>query len=164
MMILHQAHTNGGNMQQPLFFGLLCGCGINNNGGYDMKKIIVLIVALVFVACDPLFHDDFIIVNNCNDDINVSVIYRKGDKQSFIINPHSECTFFYDEWIGGGVSKVEKIDYIFKEIVITKDSTVSIINYVDYRLWRKENLESSRRNAYYTKVRYYLTVNPEDFE
>ena len=128
-----------------------------------MKLITVMLMILAFTSCDPLFHDDFIIINNCNEDINVSVTYQAGDKQNFIVSSLSEYTFHDNEW-SGGVSQVEKIDYIFQTIDITKDSIASKINYVNYRLWRKENVESSRQFTYYTKVKYYLTINPKDFE
>jgi len=128
-----------------------------------MKKTLIVIILFIFVSCDPLFHDDFIIVNNCNDDINVSVVHEKGNEQTFTVKALSEYLFFEDEWVGGA-SKVEKINYIFQEIVITKDSTISKINYVDYHLWNKEDVKSSKKFAYYTNVKYYLPINPEDFE
>ena len=103
------------------------------------------------------------IVNNCNDDINASVILQKGDELNFIVIAQSEYVFFYDEWVGG-TSHKEKIDYIFKEIAIKRDTIISRINYVDSRLWKKENVESSRKYKYYTNVNYYLTVTPKDFE
>lgn len=118
---------------------------------------------MFFISCDPTFHDDFIIVNNCNEDINVSVIYKKGNEQNFIVKSQSEYTFYYSEWVGGA-SNEEDIDCIFQEITITKDSVVSKANYADYHLWKKENVEDSKRAMYYTNVKYYLIITPKDFE
>jgi len=120
-------------------------------------------ITLTLASCDPLFHDDFIIVNNCNEDINVSVICTEGNEQNFMVPAQSEYAFYTDEWVGG-VSELKKINYIFKEITVTKDSMISKINYVDYTLWQQEPVESSRRIFYYTDVKYFLPVNPEDFE
>ena len=128
-----------------------------------MNKITILLVGLFIVSCDPLFHDDFIIVNNCDDDVNISVIHQNGDEQLFDVRSHSEIIFFSDEWVGGK-SNSEKINIIFKIITVTKDNIVSKINYVDSSLWRKENVEDSRRNKYYINVKYYLTIYPEDFK
>jgi hypothetical protein len=115
------------------------------------------------MSCDPQFHDDFIIVNKCNEDINVSIFYQNGNEQNFIVKSQSEYTFYYSEWVGG-VSNEEDIDYIFREITITNDSVVSKANYADYHLWKKENVEDSKRAMYYTNVKYYLIITPKDFE
>jgi hypothetical protein len=128
-----------------------------------MRRIIFILIALFFISCDPTFHDDFIIVNKCNEDINVSIFYQNGNEQNFIVKSQSEYTFYYSERVGG-VSKEEKIGYIFQEITLTKDSVVSKANYADYHLWKKENVEDSKRAMYYTNVKYYLIITPKDFE
>jgi hypothetical protein len=130
-----------------------------------MKKIttLIVLVSLTLVSCDPLFHDDFIIVNNCREEMQVSITYHDTKKQNFIVNPLSEFLFHSEEWVGG-VSKIESIDYLFTTIIVKKGEAISNKDYVSHTLWTKENVPSSRRNQYYTNVKYYLIINPEDFE
>jgi len=127
------------------------------------KNIILLITLFFFVSCDPLFHDDFIIVNNCDKDISVSIVFSNSETQNFVVEYQTEYLFHNEEWVGGK-SQIEKIDRLFKTITIKKGEIISNINYANHQLWKKENVESSRKNQYYTNVRYYLIVNPEDFE
>ena len=129
-----------------------------------MKKIVKMaLIALILTSCDPLFHDDFIIMNNCDEYINVTIIFANKDEKSFKIKPRTEVLIFSEEWVGGK-SSPEKIDYIFKEITVSCNDNTSKINYVDHKLWKKEDIKSSKRFAYYTDVKYYLYVNLEDFE
>ena len=127
------------------------------------RNIILFITTLITVACDPLFHDDFIIKNNCDKTIDVHIVFYSNNDTVFQVEPFSEYLFYYDEWVGGH-SDIEKVNRIFKKINVTKNGVVSKINYVDYNLWLQKNVESSRHNFYYTNVKYYLTINPEDFE
>jgi hypothetical protein len=129
-----------------------------------MRKYLLFITALfVFASCDPLFHDDFIISNKCNEKIKVSITYYTGIDTTFEIQPESECLFYSDEGVRG-VSRIEKIDNLFEDIVIQKGDAVSAIDYTKHDAWEKENVESSRRNRYYTDVKYYLYITPDDFK
>ena len=129
-----------------------------------MKRNIILFIILFFiVACDPLFHDDFIIVNNCSQNIDVSIIFYSGNNQNFVIPPQTEYLIHFEEWVGGA-SRIETIDRIFKTIIVKKENSVSNVNYANYHFWEKKNVENSRRAKYYTDVKYYLTINPKDFE
>jgi hypothetical protein len=132
-----------------------------------MKNIIFIIASVGLVSScifvDPQFHDDFIIQNNCNENITVAINIYNGDNLNFDVSPISEYVFYDDEWVGG-ISHVEKINQIFSEIIITKNGISSKINYANYKLWRKENVQNSHRANYYTDVKYYLEINQEDFE
>ena len=129
-----------------------------------MRKYFLLIIAfLVFMSCDPLFHDDFIIPNKCSEKIKVSIKYYAGNDTTFEIQPESECLFYSEEWVGGA-SRIEKIDYLFEDIVVQKGDAVSVVDYTKHDVWEKENVESSRRHRYYTDVKYYLYITPDDFE
>ena len=129
-----------------------------------MKRIALLtLVVLTCISCTPLFHDDFIIENKCEEDINVSVFFEVGREQSFIVKAGSENTFFVDEWIGEE-SNPEKITDFFKEIRIMKEEVVSIINYAEYKIWKKEVLPDSKKYGKYTNVKYRLIITDADFE
>ena len=61
-----------------------------------MKKlniILLLFGAMMFMGCDPLFHDDFIILNKCSQNIDVSITYRSGDVKDFTVSPQTEYLF-----------------------------------------------------------------------
>ena len=62
------------------------------------------------------------------------------------------------------MSKIESIDHLFSSIIVKKEDSVLSINYADHRFWEKRNVKESRRAAYYTDVKYYLTINDEKFE
>lgn len=128
-----------------------------------MKKFFLFFFTLiVFISCDPEFHDYYIISNKCNEKIEVDVTFSSGSNKYFEIQPNSESLFHTEEWIGGK-SNIEIIDSIFENIVIKKGDSISPLNYANHTLWEKVNIESSRRNRYYTEVEYYLYVNPDDF-
>jgi predicted double-glycine peptidase len=128
-----------------------------------MKKTLILIFYIVCTSCDPLFHDEFIVVNNCDSDIHVTVLFKNGNEQQFDVEVDSEYLFFTDEWVGG-ISYPMKINNIFEKIIVMKGDTISNRDYGDYNLWEKENVDSSKRACYYTFVKYYLYVNMKDFE
>ncbi|MDR3046791.1 MAG: hypothetical protein LBU51_04135 [Bacteroidales bacterium] len=67
-----------------------------------IKKSIILLIAVFFASCEPLFHDDFIIANNCDEDIYVSVTFYNGQDTIFVVNSYQEYPFYYSEWVGGG--------------------------------------------------------------
>ena len=115
------------------------------------------------MACDPLFHDDFIVENKCSQNIDVSVTFHSGNIQNFVVSPKTEYLFHSKEWVGG-TSRIENIDYLFSSIIVKKEDSVSSVNYADHHFWEKRNVKESKRSAYYTDVKYYLTVDSEYFE
>jgi hypothetical protein len=147
-------------------FGPLCGCGINNQNKILMKikyLFYTIISMLLFSSCDPLFHDDFIIVNNCNEAINVTWKAHSGNSHSFVVLPSNDTIFLYSEWIGGH-SNIEYIDNAFEYITVEKNGHISTIDFTNHTMWYQENVESSKHFAYYTHVKYYLIIKPEYFE
>ncbi|MDR0828846.1 MAG: hypothetical protein LBN95_01880 [Prevotellaceae bacterium] len=130
-----------------------------------MKTKILFIIELILIlcSCDPLFHDDFIIVNECNDNITVEIEDYNQNRDTFNLYANQDTIFYFNEW-AGGYSQIEYISKLFSSIRIKKNNIYSQINYNNYQLWVKENIESSKHNAYYTRVRYYLYIKPEDFE
>ena len=125
-----------------------------------MKRNILLLITLTFLAsCDPLFTDRFFISNSCKEKIDVNVTLYNDSIEAFEIVPGSEYLFYIDEWVGG-VSEIEKIDFLFKNVTITKGDSVSQKNYANHSYWKKINVESSHRLRYYTEVKYYLYIKP----
>jgi hypothetical protein len=60
-----------------------------------MKKTFILIFYIVCTSCEPLLHDEFIIVNNCSSDIHVTILLKNGSKQQFDVGVDSEYLFLY---------------------------------------------------------------------
>ena len=119
-----------------------------------MRKIITTFILSIFLAsCDTLYFDDFIVRNNCNDDISVSIIFWNNCDTFFAVKPYNEYYFYSED----GLSKrsANDIKMVCKTIIITKKDTISKVNYNDK--WQMRSISE-------TKSEFFFIVNSEDFE
>jgi hypothetical protein len=123
-----------------------------------MKKILIYIVfVFIILSCDTIGYDKFLVINNCNDEIAVSVIRfnYESDTINFIIKTKNEHLFHQSEGVPAKVSNIIELE--FKQITIIKNGKVSQVNYIDKTKWKYVDVDD-------THSEWYLTVNPEDFE
>jgi hypothetical protein len=135
------------------YCGLLCGSGINDYKNIDMKKILIFV--LFIVSCDTIGYNNYKLVNNCNEDITVSVILFDDKTINFNIKAKSEYFFYQSEGISH--TNIRIVELAFKQIVITKNGNISQKNYIDKEKWRYIDIDDTHRE-------WSLSVNPEDFE
>jgi hypothetical protein len=121
-----------------------------------MRNILLFVVSMSLISCDPTMHDDFILVNNCNENITISVIFYDNRTLDSLVKPKDKYTLFSDEWVGVKTSP-KIIKSTFKTILVTKDNVLSEIDYINPDRWEFET-----KGKYYSI--WFLTINPEDFE
>jgi hypothetical protein len=94
------------------------------------KKIIFFALMVFIMSCDKVGYNNFTIVNNCNDEIAVSVIFFNDSIMEFVVMAKTEYLFHES---GGGIPAKSStlVEHAFKQIVITKNGKVSQKNYVD---------------------------------
>ena len=121
-----------------------------------IKKIIVLIFALIFVSCDKLIDDDFIIMNNCSDEISVKVIVFTDKSYIFNVAANADTLFL----TMGGIPRPktsEMIKTAFKHIEIIKNGVSGKKNYINQGIWTYNKITEEH-------YKWYLIINTEDFE
>jgi hypothetical protein len=121
-----------------------------------MKNIIKLFsVLLLLLSCDKEVYYDFIVENNCDKSIIVTLIDYKNTvtTKTVIIN---EQLIVYSS-IGLNKLTDEKIESVFNSIIVTKDNDTAIRNYLDRNQW--QFVEESD-----TKANCYLIVDSTDFK
>jgi hypothetical protein len=120
-----------------------------------LLKIIGFVLMLLFISCDHETQYDFFITNKCKGKVNIFI--KDRDDQELNIEIEAEAKKLV--YTGEGLVKIfdSYIEKLFKEIIITKGSDTSKINYINKDLW---NMQVSSK--YHADV--YLTVTEEDFE
>jgi hypothetical protein len=122
-----------------------------------MKKIILLLISILFISCDPLLIADFFVINNCNEDLSVSIVFwDRWNKQdtTMIVKPYDKYLFYTCEGVGGKLLLSNTKD-IFKNISVTKNDTLSKIDYSEK--WQEKDISK-------TQQEFFFVVNNEDFE
>ncbi|MBP5589330.1 MAG: hypothetical protein J6X26_02210 [Bacteroidales bacterium] len=134
-----------------------------------MKKVCFIIISLMLlVSCkeDTYDHDYnyfFVVSNDCDEQIDVSVTYPSDVIQSFQISPGSKQTFHYEACIEP--SNIEKIDQMFKIIEVRKGDVFSKKDYTNHEYWEKVEIKEGIDNYWnrWIRVDYYLHIRSEDF-
>ncbi|MBP5589184.1 MAG: hypothetical protein J6X26_01465 [Bacteroidales bacterium] len=129
-----------------------------------MKKVYFIIISLLLlVSCvdtyDHDYNDFFVVSNDCDEQIDVSVTYPSDVIQSFQISPGSKQTFHYEACIEP--SNIEKIDQMFKKIEVRKGDAFSLKDYTNHEYWEK--VEVKPGSDPWIRVDYYLHIRSEDF-
>ena len=120
-----------------------------------MKKILIFLMAILFVSCDPLAYYDYFITNNCTENIVVIYKTKNNPKATFQISPNITQLIHSDEAILP--LRDRTIEYFLEEIIVVKGNDASKVNYVNKNLW--DFRITSKNNA-----ECYLTVIDNDFE
>ena len=134
-----------------------------------MKKVYFIVISLMLlVSCvdtyDHDYNDFFVVSNDCDEQIDVSVTYPSDIIQSFQILPGSKQTFHYEACIEP--SNIEKIDQLFEKIEVRKGDVFSKKDYTNHEYWEKVEIKEGSDIHYWghwIRVDYYLHVRPEDF-
>ena len=124
-----------------------------------------MIVLFTYLSCDPPRYYDYFIVNNCNEMIEVKIeacslncgtkYAQKYEILNIKIDPHTTQLVLSDDYFKPLSDYM--VEYFFENIIITKGSDTSKVNYVDKGLW-----DFKKTSKYHAES--YLTVNPVDFE
>jgi len=134
-----------------------------------MKKtrilLILTVLSLTILSCDPPAYYDYFIINKCNENIDVKIKactlncntnYSKIVELDLQINPNTTQLIYSDDRTILPLD-ARMIDYFFEEIIITKGNDISKINYIDKDLWDFNPISKDHANS-------YLTITPKDFE
>jgi hypothetical protein len=129
-----------------------------------MKKVFLKIVflTLTFLSCDPPRYYDYYVTNNCNKNIEVTVIghrFHNGYHNNTLITQIAPNT---TQLVCSGedyqpLNIVYAIHVVLENIVITNGNVTSKINYIDKDLWDFNKTSKDHANS-------YLTITPKDFE
>ena len=150
------------NLCFHLFSIHLCGCGVESikMEDKDMKKYLIIIIILLFTACEKVMNYDYYIINSCNEEISVYFEINSNrpsykGPNSIFISSHENKLIYY----GTGINKLQdrSVEYFFTKITIYKGDKISKLNYINKDMWKFELTSKSHANS-------YLTINPEDFE
>ena len=120
-----------------------------------MKKILILfLISLSLVSCDKIIYNDYVVINNCNEAITVSIILFNDTSINLSIETNSDSLFYSDEALSQTDNIVESA---FKQISISKQGQISHKNYINKQSWQYKDIDDIHRT-------WYLTVTPQDFE
>jgi hypothetical protein len=129
---------------------LLCGVGIVNEYVCDMKKILILLMLiLITVSCDTISYDYFIVVNNCNEEITISVTLFNDKPLNFTVVEQNEYSFYDSEGIPAKESNI--VSLAFKQITVTKNGVVSQKNYMDKTKWIYVDVDETHSKVLFTR-------------
>ena len=125
-----------------------------------MKKYFIIIIILLFTACEKVMNYDYYIINNCNEEISVYIEINsnrpsyKGSNITFIL-PHEKKLIYH----GTSINRLQDrlVEYFFTKITIYKGDKVSKLNYIDKDMWEFKPTSENHANS-------YLTIYPENFE
>jgi hypothetical protein len=149
-----------------VFYGLLCGCGMNNKNFYYMKiTILICLLLLSLFACDRETTYNYYIKNQCDTSITVHFethhrLYLNNDNSELATSP-IDVEADMEKYIGTthGLGKVfnDFVELNFSTIKIYKGNKESNINYINKNIWQFAPLSKTFANV-------YLIVNPGNFE
>ncbi|MBI4648814.1 MAG: hypothetical protein HY738_20045 [Bacteroidia bacterium] len=116
-----------------------------------MKKSIYYYLGILFFfqACDRDIEYDYIIRNNCQNNIVVKFINYRDSNFIKTIDSNSESLIHVSNIVGSRVY-TDRIHNEFKDFDIQIDSTLSKFNYINVELWIYN--EISKTHAEYTLV------------
>ena len=121
-----------------------------------MKKVLFVNILLLFCTCDKLIDDDFIIINNCSDEISITIVDILDRYNIFNVAPKTDTLFLE----AGGIPRPQTSEMIkktFKHIDIIKNGISGEKDYLNQRNWMYDRIS----DEYY---KWYLIINSEDFE
>ena len=121
-----------------------------------MRKFIVIGILFIFCACEKNMVDDFIIVNDCSEEILVTITNFSDKTENIKIAPKTDSLVLD---VGGvmGPRNSDMIKSNFKRIDVTKNGISSKKDYLNKSHWTCD-IVNNRYN------RWYLTIEPKDFE
>jgi hypothetical protein len=123
-----------------------------------MKKGLILGLLLISMvtSCDKIGYNEFTVINNCAEEIVISIIEFNDSTKNFNVLANDEYLFLVTD--GGIPAKNPNLtESAFKQITITKNGKVSQKIYVNKENWKYVDIDDTLR-------KWYLHVNPEDFE
>jgi hypothetical protein len=119
-----------------------------------MKKVVLSIfIVLFFSSCDKITFDDYFIQNNCDTAISVNIVLWNETINHFTIIAHTDSLIYQT----GGIGEHDPPGKTFNSFIITKNGSSFFKNCRDKNNWHYIDVDKTRR-------KWYLIINPEDFE
>jgi hypothetical protein len=123
-----------------------------------MKKLIlILILTIICFSCERTFSSDYVIQNNCDTSISINVILWNDKTNHVVITAYKDSLIHRDKGLGNPYPPEE----IFKSIIIMQRDNYSIKNWINKEYWTYYDTYDSNHELV---GKWYLTINPEDFE
>ncbi len=121
-----------------------------------IHRILIIFSFIIFYSCDKELHEDFIVRNNLQVNIEVHFETFTNEYGEVVIQPNSEVIVHQTRGFGNSVHKTE-ISRWFKSFEVTKEDTIeSSINYLLDENWKYHELSD-------TQAEYLLVVNEMHF-
>ena len=120
----------------------------------SMRILYFILIVYILTACDEKVEYDFFVKNNCSETIEVDIVDYKNTSIRRSI-PATEELLVYNS---GGYNKLveEKVESVFKYIIVTKGIDTAKRNYVDRSEWQMQATSDTHAN-------FYLTVDSSHF-